>query len=67
MILESLGVRFNGLVGRVVSEAASPGVGGDARRQVPSGREGAVVRHMAKTRDGGDHPQSSRLAVKGRF
>ena len=44
-ILESLGVRFTGLVGRFVSEVASP-----------SGREGSVVAHGEDQGWWRDHP-----------
>lgn len=66
-ILESLGVRFNGLVGRFVSEVASPVLEvmpGDSFHQGAK----AQLSHMVKTRDGGETIRIIKtLAVKGRF
>lgn len=67
VILESLGVRFNELVGRFVSEVASPVLEvmpGDAFHQGAK----AQLSHMVKTRDGGETIRIIKtLAVKGRF
>ena len=67
VILESLGVRFNGLVGRFVSEVASPVLEvmpGDSFHQGAA----AQLTHMVKTRDGGETIRIIKtLAVKGRF
>ncbi len=67
VILESLGVRFNGLVGRFVSEVASPVLEvmpGDSFHQGAA----AQLSHMVKTRDGGETIRIIKtLAVKGRF
>lgn len=67
VILESLGVRFNGLVGRFVSEVASPVLEvmpGDSFHQGAK----AQLSHMVKTRDGGETIRIIKtLAVKGRF
>lgn len=67
VILESLGVRFNGLVGRFVSEVASPVLEvmlDDAFHQGAA----AQLTHMVKTRDGGETIRIIKtLAVKGRF
>ena len=67
VILESLGVRFNGLVGRFVSEVASPVlevIPGDSFHQGAA----AQLTHMVKTRDGGETIRIIKtLAVKGRF
>lgn len=67
VILESLGVRFNGLVGRFVSEVASPvleAMPDDVFRQGVK----AQLSHMVKTRDGGETIRIIKtLAVKGRF
>ena len=65
VILESLGVRFNGLVGRFVSEVASP-----VLEVMPGDSQGAAAQltHMVKTRDGGETIRIIKtLAVKGRF
>ena len=67
VILESLGVRFNGLVGRFVSEVASP-----VLEAMPDDvfHQGAAAQlsHMVKTRDGGETIRIIKtLAVKGRF
>lgn len=67
VILESLGVRFNELVGRFVSEVASP-----VLEVMPddSFHQGAAAQltHMVKTRDGGETIRIIKtLAVKGRF
>lgn len=67
VILESLGVRFNELVGRFVSEVASPVLEvmpGDSFHQGAK----AQLSHMVKTRDGGETIRIIKtLAVKGRF
>lgn len=67
VILESLGVRFTELVGRFVSEVASPvleAMPGDAFHQGVA----AQLTHMVKTRDGGETIRIIKtLAVKGRF
>lgn len=67
VILESLGVRFNGLVGRFVSEVAMPVLEvmpGDSFHQGAA----AQLTHMVKTRDGGETIRIIKtLAVKGRF
>ncbi|KAB5914493.1 hypothetical protein GA607_03750 [Bifidobacterium adolescentis] len=67
VILESLGVRFNGLVGRFVSEVAMPVLEvmpGDSFHQGAK----AQLSHMVKTRDGGETIRLIKtLAVKGRF
>lgn len=67
VILESLGVRFNGLVGRLVSEVAMPVLEvmpGDSFHQGAA----AHLTHMVKTRDGGETIRIIKtLAVKGRF
>lgn len=67
VILESLGVRFNGLVGRFVSEVAMPVlevIPGDSFHQGAK----AQLSHMVKTRDGGETIRIIKtLAVKGRF
>ncbi len=67
VILESLGVRFTELVGRFVSEVASPvleAMPGDAFHQGAA----AQLTHMVKTRDGGETIRIIKtLAVKGRF
>lgn len=67
VILESLGVRCNGLVGRFVSEVASPVLEvmpGDSFHQGAK----AQLSHMVKTRDGGETIRIIKtLAVKGRF
>ena len=67
VILESLGVRFTGLVGRFVSEIAMP-----VLEVMPddSFHQGAAAQltHMVKTRDGGETIRIIKtLAVKGRF
>lgn len=67
VILESLGVRFNELVGRFVSEIAMP-----VLEVMPddSFHQGAAAQltHMVKTRDGGETIRIIKtLAVKGRF
>ena len=66
-ILESVGVRFTGLVGRFVSEVASPVLEvmpGDSFHQGAA----AQLTHMVKTRDGGETIRIIKtLAVKGRF
>ena len=66
-ILESVGVRFTGLVGRFVSEIAMP-----VLEVMPddSFHQGAAAQltHMVKTRDGGETIRIIKtLAVKGRF
>ena len=67
VILESLGVRFTELVGRFVSEVASPvleAMPGDAFHQGVK----AQLTHMVKTRDGGETIRIIKtLAVKGRL
>lgn len=67
VILESLGVRFNELVGWFVSEVASPVLEvmpGDSFHQGSK----AQLSHMVKTRDGGETIRIIKtLAVKGRF
>ena len=67
VILESLGVRFTELVGRFVSEVASPVLEvmpGDSFHQGAK----AQLSHMVKTRDGGETIRIIKtLAVKGRF
>ena len=67
VILESLGVRFTELVGRFVSEVASPvleAMPGDVFHQGAA----AQLTHMVKTRDGGETIRIIKtLAVKGRF
>lgn len=67
VILESLGVRFTELVGRFVSEVASPMLEvmpGDAFHQGAA----AQLTRMVKTRDGGETIRIIKtLAVKGRF
>ncbi len=67
VILESLGVRFTELVGRFVSEVASPvleAMPGDAFHQGAA----AQLTHMVKTRDGGETIRIIKtLAVKGRL
>ena len=67
VILESVGVRFTGLVGRFVSEVASPVLEvmpGDSFHQGAA----AQLTHMVKTRDGGETIRIIKtLAVKGRF
>lgn len=67
VILESLGVRFNELVGRFVSEIAMP-----VLEVMPddSFHQGAAAQltHMVKTRDGGETIRIIKtLVVKGRF
>lgn len=60
VILESLGVRFNGLVGRFVLEVMP----GDSFHQGAK----AQLSHMVKTRDGGETIRIIKtLAAKGRF
>ena len=67
VILESVGVRFTGLVGRFVSEIAMPVLQvmhGDSFHQGAA----AQLTHMVKTRDGGETIRIIKtLAVKGRF
>lgn len=67
VILESLGVRFTELVGRFVSEVASPvleAMPGDAFHQGVK----AQLSRMVKTRDGGETIRIIKtLAVKGRL
>lgn len=67
VILESLDVRFTGLVGRFVSELAMPvleAMPGDSFHQGAR----AQLKHMVKTRDGGETIRIIKtLAVKGRF
>ena len=67
VILESLGVRFDELVGRFVSEVAMPVLEvmpGDAFHRGAA----AQLTHMVKTRDGGETIRIIKtLAVKGRF
>ena len=67
VILESVGVRFTELVGRFVSEVASPvleAMPGDAFHQGVA----AQLTHMVKTRDGGETIRIIKtLAVKGRL
>ena len=67
VILESLNVRFTGLVDRFVSEPAMPtleAMPGDSFHQGAK----AQLNHMVKTRDGGETIRIIKtLAVKGRF
>lgn len=67
VILESLGVRFNELVGRFVSEVASPVLEVMPDDSFHQGAK-AQLTHMVKTRDGGETIRIIKtLAVKGRF